>query len=263
MVALLRQASTSIADCAGFTASFWFRFPSSTTNLTVGNFLEFGSVDSNFSSYIHADVNGGVINEIHTNFSSPADASDSPSFHCYKISESALSLSKALGAWHHLLIAVNFNWTNSVNAVGPFPLWIYLDGASVGLNGGSVSPTNAGFGLPPRVGTGIFVEGGEVALPHWQANPFGWSDTTFEMADFQAWFGTYIDPTVASNFSKFVSVSGGVGTPINPATAATAFGDQTILFKGNSSTFSTNAGNGGAFVKTGTINSFTPTPSYS
>jgi hypothetical protein len=56
--------------------------------------------------------------------------------------------------------------------------------------------------------------------------------------------------------SKFVSG----GHPVPTTTAAAAFGPQTLLFKGNKDTFHNNLGTGGAFVKTGTQNNFSPGP---
>lgn len=82
------------------------------------------------------------------------------------------------------------------------------------------------------------------------------------MADFQAWFGTYIDPSVAANFAKFVTISNGIGRPVNPAVARAAFGKQTFLLQGNKNQFSVNRGNGGGLAQSGALNNFTPIPSY-
>lgn len=83
-------------------------------------------------------------------------------------------------------------------------------------------------------------------------------------ADVQAWFGTYADPTDPVVFSKFISIVGGLGLPVDPNAAAAYFGTHSILFKGKSSdsSFFFNRGNGGSFSKFGTTSDFTPTPSY-
>lgn len=109
-------------------------------------------------------------------------------------------------------------------------------------------------------GWSMSFSGEEVAIPAQSADAATINKVDF--GDVQVWVGQYIDPQVASNFSKFVSVSGGVGRPVNPATAAAAFGTQTYLFKGNSTQFYSNGGTGGAFGKVGTVNDFTPAPTY-
>lgn len=104
----------------------------------------------------------------------------------------------------------------------------------------------------------VALNGFSIALPG-----MSWANApAVDYGDVQVWFGTYIDPTVSANFAKFVSISGGVGVPVNPATAAAAFGTQTLLFQGNAASFATNRGNGGAFTTTGTVSDFTPGPTY-
>lgn len=117
------------------------------------------------------------------------------------------------------------------------------DGEDITIPGSNLSVNSFEFGVP--------VQTADVA-----AQP------ALQMADFQMWFGQYIDWTDPDNFSKVVKITNGVGTPVNPSTAANAFGSQDILFKGNASSFYTNRGSGGIFTQVGTINNFTPTPSY-
>jgi hypothetical protein len=90
------------------------------------------------------------------------------------------------------------------------------------------------------------------------------ANPVFEASDLQFWFNKFIDPTISSNYAKFVTIKNGVGTPVDPSTAATAFGTQSILLKGKASdgSFFVNRGTIGAFTKTGTISDFTPAPSY-
>ncbi len=104
----------------------------------------------------------------------------------------------------------------------------------------------------------ISMNGWEFALPGIAAS-LGPTHPTVDYADVQIWVGQYIDPTV--NYSKFVTISGGHGTPVKPSVAAAAFGHQTFLFTGGKSGFPLNRGTGGAFNKIGTITD-QPAPSF-
>jgi len=84
----------------------------------------------------------------------------------------------------------------------------------------------------------------------------GFPSYAMDMADFQIWDGTYIAPT-PENLAKFISN----GQPVDPAVAAAAFGQQTILFSGDTTTFGTNQGTGGAFTLTGTLTNASTSPS--
>lgn len=108
-------------------------------------------------------------------------------------------------------------------------------------------------------GWSMSVNGTEIGIPSQSADAA--SNKKIDFGDVQVYFGQYIDPQDTDNFSKFVAISGGHGYPADPTIAARAFGTQSLLFKGNKTAFLTNAGNGGAFTKTGTVNDFTPTPS--
>lgn len=257
MPTLLRQEATTVADTSDITISFWFRFPSGTLAGET-SFFEFGDPSGEIS-WISASTNGSTVGSITAHFESPTYL---PDFDSFKIADNIGATTFALGAWHHIIVATSFGWTSSVNAAGPWPLWIYVDGASRGQGGGSVTGVSSVGGPPPRAGTGILVQGTEIAIPHQLANTRGLNDTTFQMADFQAWFGTYINPSVAANFAKFVTISNGIGRPVNPAIARAAFGQQTFLFTGNKNQFSVNRGDGGAMTQSGALNNFTPIPGY-
>lgn len=82
------------------------------------------------------------------------------------------------------------------------------------------------------------------------------AQNAFDCADVQIWTSTYISPS-AENIAKFISG----GKPVNPALAATAFGQQTILFSGDNTTFGTNQGTGGAFTQTGSLSNASTSPS--
>lgn len=261
MTTVLYQAATTVADCADITISAWIRFPLS----TVGRFglIEWRDTTdpSTNPSYIDFIVTGGVITNINVRLESPTYL---PDFDNFKLTDNMPNSSYALGAWHHILVAARFAWTSSVNAAGPWPIWIYFDGASVGQANGSATATSSTGGPPPRGGvTGILVRGTEIGIPHTRSTiGHSLTDTTFEIADFQAWFGTYINPSVAANFAKFVTITNGIGRPVNPSVARAAFGKQTFLFTGDKNSFPINRGSGGSFIKSGTINNFLPVPSY-
>jgi hypothetical protein len=77
-----------------------------------------------------------------------------------------------------------------------------------------------------------------------------------ELADLQMWVGTYIAPT-PENLAKFISN----GKPVDPAAAVAAFGQPSILFSGDATTFGTNQGSAGAFTTTGTLTNAATSPS--
>lgn len=60
-----------------------------------------------------------------------------------------------------------------------------------------------------------------------------------EFSDTQFWAGIAPDITDATNRGKIID---GTGKPVDPATAATAFGTQTILLSGNAAGFAVNKG---------------------
>lgn len=174
-------------------------------------------------------------------------------------------ISVTSNAWHHLFFSADISGTDKLG-------WIVFDGTLVGAAGrqgaaidltpgAPINGTAAGFTSFPILGKAI-------GIPDLDDNIYslhgGLSlDPTLEMADFQAWFGTYIPPS-ADNFAKFVSVSGSVGRPASPAVAASAFGTQDLLFTGKASTgaFFINQGTGGTFTKFGSAADFLPSPTY-
>jgi hypothetical protein len=91
---------------------------------------------------------------------------------------------------------------------------------------------------------------------------FGGNDFPIRYGDFQMWLGQSIDPRDATAFSKFVTIAGGVGTPVDPTIAAAAFGTPQFRFSGNHTKFVTNTGTGGSFSLVGSDSDFTPVPSY-
>lgn len=125
------------------------------------------------------------------------------------------------------------------------------------LNGVSIfDGVGAGYALPINDPYAAFIpvfNGLPFAVGGANGPPFFDSD----MADFQFWCGNYIDFTDASNLAKIISG----GKPVDPMQAASAFGAQTVLLAGDSTTFASNQGNGGAFVTTGALSNASTSPS--
>ena len=85
----------------------------------------------------------------------------------------------------------------------------------------------------------------------------GFKDYTYNppiiFAEFQAWFGTYIDP---SNIARFVTSD---GRPEDPSGAERVFGRPQLQFRRNKKLgrkFETNLGTAGPFVKLGGIGDY-------
>jgi hypothetical protein len=162
------------------------------------------------------------------------------------------------GQWMHYICSVDWSLYDASNAaygVG----WEVLNGVAIRGSG------FGGFlGATPE---NITFSGCQIGVPslvdHYDpSGPPPTQTTPTVLGDFQFWAGIAPDVTSPSVFNKFVSVSGGHGTPVDPAIAAAAFGQQTILFKGDHTHFPNNLGTAGAFTLVGTDVDFTPTPSY-
>ncbi len=135
------------------------------------------------------------------------------------------------GAWTGIFISADTGFVAG-NKKG----FLYANGidALLGLQNDTLGAFNIGihnynFGLPTPLNGGFR------------------RDVAYEYADMQVWIGEAIDPT-GGNISKFVSG----GKPVNPSVAASAFGQQTFLFSGDATTFSTNQGSGGVCSLIGT-----------
>jgi hypothetical protein len=166
--------------------------------------------------------------------------------------------------WFHIFACQD----NSAGGVG----YCYVNGvrlASSPPGGGAYGLFSAPSDLSSATPYDIALNGAPIGIPT-QPELLDYVDSVgyhikqpaLRYADFQMWVGTFIDPTVSENFAKFVSIKDGVGTPVDPAIAASAFGEQTFLHKGDKDHFWINLGTGGAFIKSGTIDNFTPAPSY-
>jgi hypothetical protein len=149
--------------------------------------------------------------------------------------------------------------------------WAYIDPGYWGIEGDPPPPNYANSGNSGSVsiaGWNIPVSGYELGVPANSIDAAGGSsnNTNFgnsaavRMAEFQAWFGTFIDFSNPVNRAKFIT---NTGKPVDPAIAAAAFGTQTILLRRNKTLglhFDTNEGIGGSFTSVGTITDFTPGP---
>jgi hypothetical protein len=79
--------------------------------------------------------------------------------------------------------------------------------------------------------------------------------TRFQLQNFQAWMGRYIDWSNPANYAAVVSLSGGHGTPAPLSAASARFGRPTLAFAGKPGVFEINQGTAGAFTRAGTLNS--------
>lgn len=102
------------------------------------------------------------------------------------------------------------------------------------------------------------INGKQIGIPAQTTSAYS-ATQLVDMADVQIWVGKFIDPI--ANYNAFVNIVDGRGYPVPPATTAAMLGTQDYLFTGGPSTFYTNGGTGGDFVKSGTLNDI-PGPSY-
>ena len=284
-MATLLNSALNAANTFYLSGSIWFRIP--TANVTVNIF------DS--SIYTSGFASGACYLAIGTEPRKVLDLiiyhQENSKFQSTWVRHSPQTTHTVEPAqWHHLAFAIDLNHAAYEDPafgggytlmIDPYISNFVLDGSSFTIGYFQTDSDLSDFHdiefttdrsfteITPRAN--LQLSGSAVAVPalgniadpsaFWNYNT---TSSIVEFGDYQIWAGTYIDWTNASNFSKVVSISGGTGRPVNPTTAATAFGTQTILFKGQASdnSFFTNRGNGGAFVKTGTVTDFTPTPSY-
>jgi hypothetical protein len=146
--------------------------------------------------------------------------------------------------WMHA--AMSFDVTNG----DPNNVYqLYVNGASVAVS--QVYPGSHGegfmdFGSSSQETDIFFLEDG-----------YGDEKATGSVADIQLWCGIAPDLSVSSNLAKLISA----GKPVDPATAAAAFGQQAFLFSGDASSFANNQGSAGSCVLTGALTNATTSPS--
>lgn len=176
---------------------------------------------------------------------SVGDNSGSPS---YAFGRSTVTTPFSTSGWKHVAFGVDvssatsktFKFVANATNIGS----IVTDPSSGVQRSMSISMSGAAVGIP--------------AHPDYILN----TTTTTPMAQMQIWVGQYIDPTISANYAKFVSISNGTGTPASISLSHSAFGTPTFEFYGDRTAFKTNRGTGGGFSMSGTINNYTPTPSY-
>jgi hypothetical protein len=280
---LLRSGGLSVSNSPYISLSTWIRVPSASivqTPYSQSKLFLVAATDLNYDYlqiYINFNFFPGINHSIQ--FGVTASAPQSGGSHNDDAGWGTSGIAFAFDTWHHVFIAMDTNHAgNSPTDTGPYPDppldpkkgICFFDGVNISpIGNGTLSqnktiPGESGY-YPHTVAWSAGVSGIPVGVPFLDGMQVNWSGQVtpiIEMSDYQLWVGQFIDPTVSGNFSKFVKISGGKGTLVDPAIAAAAFGQQTILFKGNSTQFPVNRGIGGAFSLVGTNTDFTPTPSY-
>ena len=138
--------------------------------------------------------------------------------------------------WYHQAASWNTDFATNEKV-----FQIYLNGANLGAvnnedTTGGATPAQWSYYAPGYGGVTLVVPD---LLNDGSYGPA----TTTTMADFQLWDGTFIDLSVPANLANFIQN----GKPVDPAAAAAAFGQPTLLFSGGASTFGNNQGTGGAY----------------
>lgn len=254
------QRSSTITDSGLLTASFWCIPPGYPDANGASNFMWLFSAET--ADYFGFNIRYQALSTGTNTLQVIGGVSDLATG--YAVEWRVRPDSIQFGSWNHFFIAADATPGGSSDKA-----YVYIDAVRqpLGTSGipsdtystSTTAPYNNNFfdySQPIEFG----FSGADLGIPNPPEN------LTFapkvQYADFQMWIGTFIDPTDPTNFAKFVSVSDGVGTPVDPAIAASAFGEQTLLHMGGADAFFINRGTGGTFTKSGTIGDFTPTPSY-
>lgn len=150
-------------------------------------------------------------------------------------------------SWHSLVVSMDFNHDGNAKLGAA-----YLDRVLQAPGGSSGHDDKPAFSFK------------------FSGAPVGVPDTTedypvlpeMDLSVYQLFVGTKIvqdDNTIlTADLNNFVTVD---NKPVNPATAALAYGSPTILFAGDHTGFATNQGTGGAFTLTGALTNATTSPS--
>lgn len=185
------------------------------------------------------------------------------------------STATSFGSWHHLFASGDFSGTGAISPPGgrsgmQFPVRLVLDGTNIAQRTGTDGTYGYLYfaspgGYPPVT---AYVQSSpsttKIGLPFISDDASSDSPDSRkrEYGDFQFWNDQYIDGNNSANLAKFVTISGGHGTPVDPAVAELAFGRPALRFSGDHTHFPTNTGTGGSFTLFGTDFDFTPTPSF-
>jgi hypothetical protein len=138
---------------------------------------------------------------------------------------------------HHIFMSADTN-----HPAGEKIAFLYVDGVDV-LNPANTIDSSDAFSMVFNITDDA---GRVMCVPD---DEFGGEISGRSGGDYQLWLGQAIDPTVGDNFSKFWAN----GAPVDPAIAAAAFGQQTVLLQGPAATLATNTGSTGTFMKIGTL----------
>lgn len=266
-----------VTESNAMTLSTWVRIPATEAANTYAGFVHWGLEST---AHINAKVNyigltksggnwrlTGSITGAGRERAPPGDTTNVAD----NIGIFATPATISVGSWYHFLVAISAG--GNLNSYG-------VDGGQVGTavinasvqdsfsivaNTGPLS--NILNFATELTGNGLRMYGKPCGVP-WvivgnDSQSRNQSQSRIDMADFQLWYGLYIDPTNASNFSKFVTITGNVGRPASTLGAANAFGEPHILFSGKASnrSFYINRGTGGEFTLTGS-GTDTTGPSY-
>ncbi len=221
-VSFLEQDSTSIPDTSVWSFSGWCQFADTSTFPYVwdlyapsGGGLNYVAIGANFNTDISFQAG-------HLNTPSPT------SFFNFGSADGLFQLN----TWTHIAGSVNTNFAAGLK-IGQ----LYVNRLNV---------------LDPAVTN----DSAPAFDASWSGSDFYIPDNSTDgppgndAADMQWWIGQFIDWSVPSNLAKVIDSN---GKPVDPAIAAAAFGQQTVLFTGDASTFGTNQGTAGAFALTGTL----------
>lgn len=289
---LLYQSHTSIVDTGRISISMWIRAP---RGFVQGTLFEFGATNEPFDRASYALVSEGStgIDNIFTFFKGPIvfdTVFEANSSNDIFLNSNTLNL--PFDVWHHVFIAVSYDYTSTLNIPGPWPFNIFVNGVdkaqyqpgtdadellTPGYAWGNGSQTEAPLSGPT---TGILVKGTEVAIPATTNNIPNDSDVwggvlsakkVHQLCDVQIWFGKYIDPHIhIGKFFKPLKTGDDVakfaGRRVDSKVAEAAFGVPSIRFTGGADTFVNNTGLAGGFFRflvdpsIDYIKSFSPSP---
>ncbi len=202
--------STAIGDNAKLTYSAWVNCADTSSN------PELWGTDSHDSTSIGIGFN--IPNDITCDW----ESSDG-SFFDYGADAGTFNPA----GWHHIATSANCNFPAG-QKIGQ----LYYDGLSV------TDPANI---IDDAAAFLINFSGKNIGIPTNAdaAASFSFSSPML-LADVQVWVGQQID--LSANIGKFISG----GKPVNPAVAAAAFGQQTILLSGDDTHFPVNSAGAGS-----------------
>lgn len=147
--------------------------------------------------------------------------------------------------WYHFLISTDCN-----HGAGAKLAALYTTGLQTPVTVGSDNA--AAFNIDWSTPNGFGVCATNLDTP----------TTIADFADFQIFPGlNLVQPDSTINLSDIRNFVSAAGKPVNPSIAATAYGQQAVLFSGDKDGFPINQGTGGSFTLTGTLTNASTSPS--